>query len=148
MADMHAMGTGMHKSTSPIENPQAAGPPSTFTPEGIDATNNFGWDMISLGLEEPLPAREVMDELYVPMPIIGQRTLLILAPGTEFISKRLMPSYRLYTVLDLWPPWTLLLTHGLQHACSISSGAMRLPSVKSIRTCMRSFTNVLENTPK
>ncbi|KAJ0420143.1 fungal-specific transcription factor domain-containing protein [Aspergillus carlsbadensis] len=63
MGDMHAMGTNMHKSTSPIENPQATGPSSTFTPEGIDATNNFGWDMISLGLEEPLPAREVMDEL-------------------------------------------------------------------------------------
>ncbi|KAL2810462.1 fungal-specific transcription factor domain-containing protein [Aspergillus granulosus] len=63
MTDMHAMGTSMNKSTSPIENPQATGPPSTFTPEGVDATNNFGWDMISLGLEEPLPAREVIDEL-------------------------------------------------------------------------------------
>ncbi|KAL2837912.1 fungal-specific transcription factor domain-containing protein [Aspergillus pseudoustus] len=63
MTDMHAIGTSMNKSTSPIENPQATGPPSTFTPEGVDVTNTFGWDMISLGLEEPLPAREVMDEL-------------------------------------------------------------------------------------
>jgi hypothetical protein len=147
MGDMHAMGANMPKSTSPIENPQATGPSSTFTPEGVDATNNFGWDMISLGLEEPLPAREVMDELYVPMPI-GQRTLLILAPGTESISKRLMPLYRLYTVRDLWPPWILPLAHGLQHACSTSYGAMRLPSAKGIRTCMRFSTNVLESTPK
>ncbi|KAL2865477.1 putative C6 transcription factor Prf [Aspergillus lucknowensis] len=62
MTEMHAMGAGMNTSISPIEGP-AAGSTSQFTPEGVDATNTFGWDMIGLGLEEPLPSREVMDEL-------------------------------------------------------------------------------------
>ncbi|GAB1203987.1 hypothetical protein APSETT445_002635 [Aspergillus pseudonomiae] len=35
----------------------------TFLAPGLDRTGNFGWDMISLGLEEPLPDREIIDEL-------------------------------------------------------------------------------------
>ncbi|GMG36872.1 unnamed protein product [Aspergillus oryzae] len=35
----------------------------TFLTPGLDRTGNFGWDMISLGLEEPLPDREIIDEL-------------------------------------------------------------------------------------
>ncbi|KAE8151866.1 fungal-specific transcription factor domain-containing protein [Aspergillus avenaceus] len=34
-----------------------------FMTPGVDRTGNFGWDMISLGLEEPLPSRDVIDEL-------------------------------------------------------------------------------------
>ncbi|KAL4892167.1 fungal-specific transcription factor domain-containing protein [Aspergillus ambiguus] len=34
-----------------------------FLPPAVDHTGTFGWDMISLGLEEPLPTREVIDEL-------------------------------------------------------------------------------------
>ncbi|KAL4881545.1 fungal-specific transcription factor domain-containing protein [Aspergillus karnatakaensis] len=62
-AELHAIGNSMNNSISPVENPSATGPSSSFTPEGVDAANNFGWDMISLGLEEPLPAREVVNEL-------------------------------------------------------------------------------------
>lgn len=29
----------------------------------VDVWNGFEWDMISLGLEEPLPVQEVIDEL-------------------------------------------------------------------------------------
>ncbi|KAL4862703.1 hypothetical protein BDV12DRAFT_178457 [Aspergillus spectabilis] len=61
--EMHAIGNSMNNSISPIEGPSATGPSSSFTPEGADAARNFGWDMISLGLEEPLPAREVVNEL-------------------------------------------------------------------------------------
>ncbi|KAE8375117.1 fungal-specific transcription factor domain-containing protein [Aspergillus bertholletiae] len=38
-------------------------PGPTFLTPGLDRTGNFGWDMISLGLEEPLPDREIIDEL-------------------------------------------------------------------------------------
>ncbi|KAL2828907.1 fungal-specific transcription factor domain-containing protein [Aspergillus cavernicola] len=63
MTEMHAMGNSMSNSISPTEGAPATGPVLAFTPEGVNAANSFGWDMISLGLEEPLPAREVMDEL-------------------------------------------------------------------------------------
>ncbi|KAL5332924.1 fungal-specific transcription factor domain-containing protein [Aspergillus crustosus] len=62
-AEMQAAGNSMNNSISPTEGPLVSGPSSSFTPEGGDAANNFGWDMISLGLEEPLPAREVVNEL-------------------------------------------------------------------------------------
>ncbi|KAL5000517.1 hypothetical protein BDV10DRAFT_192821 [Aspergillus recurvatus] len=61
-AEMHVMGS-MSNSISPTEGPTATGPAS-YTPERMDTANTFGWDMISLGLEEPFPAREVIDELY------------------------------------------------------------------------------------
>lgn len=33
---------------------------------GLGSSNNdFSWEMIGLGLEEPLPTQEVIDELYV-----------------------------------------------------------------------------------
>ncbi|CBF75691.1 hypothetical protein AN3650.2 [Aspergillus nidulans FGSC A4] len=59
--EMHVMGS-MNNSLSPPEGPTAAGQ-MPFTPERMDAANTFAWDMISLGLEEPFPAREVIDEL-------------------------------------------------------------------------------------
>ncbi|KAL4787254.1 fungal-specific transcription factor domain-containing protein [Aspergillus varians] len=62
-AEMHVMGNIMNNSISPMEGQPATGPTPAFTPEGMDAANNFGWDMISLGLEEPFPARDVIDEL-------------------------------------------------------------------------------------
>ncbi|RDW94138.1 putative C6 transcription factor Prf [Aspergillus mulundensis] len=62
-ASMHVMGSSMNNSISPTEAPAASGPTSSFTPERMDAANTFGWDMISLGLEEPFPAREVIHEL-------------------------------------------------------------------------------------
>lgn len=68
---LHVMGTSIHNSinsTSPVEGQQVTELPPSFTPEGVDATSSFGWDMISLGLEEPFPAREVIEELYVLSP--------------------------------------------------------------------------------
>ncbi|KAL4814869.1 fungal-specific transcription factor domain-containing protein [Aspergillus spinulosporus] len=59
-AEMHVMGS-MNNSLSP-EGPTATGP-MPFTPERMDAANTFAWDMVSLGLEEPFPAWEVIDEL-------------------------------------------------------------------------------------
>lgn len=35
----------------------------TFSTAGINSWNGAEWNMISLGLEEPLPAQDVIDEL-------------------------------------------------------------------------------------
>lgn len=32
---------------------------------GQSFTNEFQWEMIGLGLEEPLPTQDIIDELYV-----------------------------------------------------------------------------------
>ncbi|KAB8232268.1 putative C6 transcription factor Prf [Aspergillus alliaceus] len=49
--------------SSPDEDINNVQSNQTFLTPGLDRTGNFGWDMISLGLEEPLPSREVVDEL-------------------------------------------------------------------------------------
>lgn len=41
--------------------PQSA--PDTFDFNAIPMQNNFTWEMIGLGLEEPLPPQESIDEL-------------------------------------------------------------------------------------
>lgn len=43
--------------------PQPAGP-DTFDFNAIPMQNNFSWEMIGLGLEEPLPAQESIDEFH------------------------------------------------------------------------------------
>ena len=53
--------------TAPVSNmvPEAM-TASDFAPDmsfGLD--DNFSWEMIGLGLEEPLPMQEAIDELYV-----------------------------------------------------------------------------------
>ncbi|THC98944.1 hypothetical protein EYZ11_001581 [Aspergillus tanneri] len=54
---------------APISPPEGTGnhpiPGQTYLPSPIREDRNFGWDMISLGLEEPLPAREAIDELHM-----------------------------------------------------------------------------------
>ncbi|KAL4959660.1 putative C6 transcription factor Prf [Aspergillus stella-maris] len=62
-AEMHVMGNSMTNSISPIKAQPMPGPNTSFTPEELDPAHNFDWGMISLGLEEPFPAREVIDEL-------------------------------------------------------------------------------------
>lgn len=38
-----------------------------FAPEmNFNLDDNFSWEMIGLGLEEPLPQQEAVDELYGP----------------------------------------------------------------------------------
>ncbi|PLB55143.1 hypothetical protein P170DRAFT_33222 [Aspergillus steynii IBT 23096] len=53
--------------SAPISPPEQTGnhplPGQIYLPPPVRDSHNFAWDMISLGLEEPLPAREVIDEL-------------------------------------------------------------------------------------
>jgi hypothetical protein len=38
---------------------------------GIGATDDFSWDMIGLGLEEPLPSQDIIDDMYVFEAVCG-----------------------------------------------------------------------------
>ena len=63
--------------TLPLTNAPMAAPSLNMIPEAISGTSdfapsmsfglddNFSWEMIGLGLEEPLPTQEAIDELYV-----------------------------------------------------------------------------------
>jgi len=45
---------------------------------GLD-DNTFTWEMIGLGLEEPLPPQDTIDELYVMIPLkfLGMRAYIV-----------------------------------------------------------------------
>jgi hypothetical protein len=64
--DLPSLSNGIDEPPSPSAGPAGQVPgASIFLPPVVDHGETFGWDMISLGLEEPLPTREVIDELYV-----------------------------------------------------------------------------------
>lgn len=47
-------------------------PDSEFVPQiNLDLDQNFSWEMIALGLEEPMPTQEAVDELYDLRPPIS-----------------------------------------------------------------------------
>jgi hypothetical protein len=47
-------------------DPMLSGADNNFTLNG-----DFSWELMGLGLEEPLPSREVIDELYgEPCPVV------------------------------------------------------------------------------
>jgi hypothetical protein len=52
---------------------------------GLD-DNTFTWEMIGLGLEEPLPPQDTIDELYVESPARLLSKPLIHPLGTEYTS--------------------------------------------------------------
>ncbi|KAL5365651.1 fungal-specific transcription factor domain-containing protein [Aspergillus floccosus] len=62
--DLPSLPNGIDEPPSPSAGPAGQVPGgSIFLPPVVDHAETFGWDMISLGLEEPLPTREVIDEL-------------------------------------------------------------------------------------
>lgn len=67
-------------------------PDSEFVPQiNLDLDQNFSWEMIALGLEEPMPTQEAVDELT-------QIFLDKLHPSLPVIHK-----YRYYTSMNLAP---------------------------------------------
>ncbi|KAF7118203.1 hypothetical protein CNMCM5793_007604 [Aspergillus hiratsukae] len=65
LPDVPFLATDLSSSLSPpqpIVEHQAL--PQGYLPSGLNAGGNFGWDMLGLGLEEPLPTQDVIDELY------------------------------------------------------------------------------------
>ncbi|KKK14252.1 hypothetical protein AOCH_001427 [Aspergillus ochraceoroseus] len=63
MTDVPLIGHEFNPSVPLPEESSNTGPAPSFVPEGMSRPNTFGWDMISLGLEEPLPAQEIIDDL-------------------------------------------------------------------------------------
>lgn len=87
---MHVVGQSMNNSISSLEGPQATGPTTSFTTsDELNAANNFGWNMISLGLEEPFPAREVIEELYVFFA--ASRTVILTSCSNQIYFEKTHP---------------------------------------------------------
>lgn len=77
--EISALGNEMETSmpsSSDAANPSQ--PVQTFFPPPPSMPNDTPWDLIGLGLEEPLPTQEVIDELYVsstPFSFSGPRLM-------------------------------------------------------------------------
>jgi hypothetical protein len=66
MSDFGGLGGDMDNSFQTSIAPGACQPSQTLFPSPHTAQDgNTQWDLISLGLEEPLPSQDVIDELYV-----------------------------------------------------------------------------------
>ncbi|KAG8533234.1 uncharacterized protein KY384_002017 [Bacidia gigantensis] len=87
--------------------PEAMTNGSDFMPDmsfGLD--DNFSWEMIGLGLEEPLPMQEAIDELYVQSTL--QRRKLTISSTNVYFEKihpslPMLHKYRYYSSLSLSP---------------------------------------------
>ena len=53
---------------------------------GMNVSDDFSWEMIGLGLEEALPSRDVIDELYEPDTF--DAALVLTFAETKSTSKR------------------------------------------------------------
>ena len=53
---------------------------------GLSSDENLSWEMIGLGLEEPLPPQEAIDELYVCSMLYANRSHY--SSGPLYISRR------------------------------------------------------------
>ena len=64
ISDMSALADDMGIPISPAEATGQPQPGQGYLPEtGFNAAGDPAWEMLSLGLEEPLPAQAVIDEL-------------------------------------------------------------------------------------
>lgn len=58
---------------------------------GFGTDQAFNWELISLGLEEPLPNQDVIDEMCVLLSFSPLRNLT--TAGTRYISRAFIPLY-------------------------------------------------------
>jgi hypothetical protein len=66
MSNLGGLGSDMDNSFPASTAPGAVQPSHMlFPPPHATQGGNSQWDLISLGLEEPLPSRDVIEELYV-----------------------------------------------------------------------------------
>lgn len=56
------------------------------------ASEPFSWELISLGLEEPLPSQEIIDEMYTLFTLFAKLRLTIL--GIKYTSRKLTRLHR------------------------------------------------------
>lgn len=80
LSEIGGFGGEMHNSFQGPTDPGAGQPgPMLFPPpQNAASNNNSQWDLISLGLEEPLPSPDVIEELYV-IPAVLPWNLLVCA---------------------------------------------------------------------
>jgi hypothetical protein len=72
MADVTGLPDDVDSSLAGLFGPPQ--PTQAFLPgAGLYHSDTHTWDMISLGLEEPLPTQDVIDELYVSHVWINER---------------------------------------------------------------------------
>lgn len=63
-----SLGASVYPPMDPAVLPEAFAQPADFNPSmNFDLENNFSWEMIGLGLEEPLPLPQAVEELLVMM---------------------------------------------------------------------------------
>jgi len=58
----------------------------------MNVSDDFSWEMIGLGLEEALPSREVIDELYVTDSLCG--VSMLTCAGTRSTLRKSIPLYQ------------------------------------------------------
>ena len=65
---------------------------------------NFSWEMIGLGLEEPMPMQEAIDEMYDSQAFVQIHTDFV--QGRKSTSKRYIPPSLCFTNTDTRRQWT------------------------------------------
>jgi hypothetical protein len=83
----------------PIVEQQAVS--QAYLPSGLNTEGNFGWDMLSLGLEEPLPTQDVIDELYAYIISHISKSITHALTGTKSISTKCILRYPSCIVPDI-----------------------------------------------
>jgi hypothetical protein len=60
----------------------------------VDPPEAYPWEMIGLGLDEPLPPQDTIDELYTPLVVqVEEQPVLTRLTGTEYtLKKSILPS--------------------------------------------------------
>jgi hypothetical protein len=102
LPDVPLLATDLSTSLSPPQPIVEHQPLSqAYLPSGLNTGGNFGWDMLGLGLEEPLPTQDVIDDLYAY--IISRISLSISheLTGTKFISTKSILRYPFCIVRDI-----------------------------------------------
>lgn len=85
----------------PADSPRPAMEDIAFDPNlGMAVDPTFTWEMIGLGLDEPLPPQETIDELYVFCyeQVASELTEL----GIKYTLRRSIHLRQWYTSIDIW----------------------------------------------
>jgi hypothetical protein len=89
LPDLSGLGGDLDGSFQASNAPDPVQPSQMMYPP-IDINSDAQWDLIALGLEEPLPSQDVIDELYVLHAALYSNISLIQnhPPGTLYSSRR------------------------------------------------------------